>query len=75
MKIFKVPVGRYYCDGAFLCNLRNTIYGSETASFNSLFTSLQEIRQMLNLAKINDFAKEVGEKTPPNLPGLYVTKN
>ena len=33
MKIFEVPVGKYYTIGAFLSNLRNTFYSNQINSY------------------------------------------
>jgi hypothetical protein len=33
MKIFKLPIAKYYIVGTFLCNLRTCFYGNQTMSF------------------------------------------
>jgi DDE superfamily endonuclease len=33
MRIFLEPIAQYYINAAFLCNLRNCFYGSETATY------------------------------------------
>ena len=36
MKLFKIPVARYYILGAFLCNLRNCFYSNQVAIYFNL---------------------------------------
>ena len=38
MKIFEVPVARYYTIGAFLCNLRSLFYDNQTANYFEMDT-------------------------------------
>jgi hypothetical protein len=33
MKVFKQPVAQYYINAAFLCNLRNCLYGNQTSVY------------------------------------------
>ena len=33
MKIFKIPVARYYIMGAFLCNIRNCFYHNQVSGY------------------------------------------
>ena len=33
MKVFKIPVARYYLLGAFLCNLRNALYRNQVSGY------------------------------------------
>ena len=33
MKLFKIPVARYYILGAFLCNIRNCLYPNQVAIY------------------------------------------
>ena len=33
MKIFEIPVARYYILGAFLCNLQNCFYHNQVSGF------------------------------------------
>ena len=49
MKIFEVPIGMYYTIGAFLCNLRSTMYGNETACYFDCATmSLNEYLSLID---------------------------
>ena len=43
MKIFEMPVGEYYTNGAFLSNICNCLYGNKTQQcFGALQLSLDE---------------------------------
>ena len=33
MKVFKIPVARYYIVGAFLCNLRNCFHDNQVSEY------------------------------------------
>jgi hypothetical protein len=49
MKIFEAPIAQYYIVGGFLCNCRNTIYGSQTQEYyNAKALSLEEYINLVN---------------------------
>ena len=49
MKIFKMPIARYYKIGAFLCNLRSTLYENQTSNYFGMDTlKLEEYLNLIN---------------------------
>ena len=52
MKLFKIPVARYYILGAFLCNLRNCFYSNQVAIyFNLKPVSIAEYLSLIDNAE------------------------
>jgi hypothetical protein len=33
MQVFRCPIGQYYVNAAFLCNLRNCLHGNQTSDY------------------------------------------